>query len=246
VEYKFDKKIDEKTVRAFFNKEKIKIFSLIVESDHTYLIKTESVDEKKEGIVRRLLETQQKTHIETLRFETVGPIMGRETQQKTVFASLIAIVGIFLYLTFAFSNFKYGLAAIVAMIHDFLVVLGSYSLLSHFFGAEVDTLFVTAVLTSLSFSVHDTIIVFDKIREYRKRDTITAFSVLANKAFTETIVRSLNNSLTTMLMLVALILLGGASTRFFVSALLIGIITGTYSSPFVATPLLDMLERRKR
>ena len=132
------------------------------------------------------------------------------------------------------------------MIHDFLVVLGSYSLLSHFFGAEVDTLFVTAVLTSLSFSVHDTIIVFDKIREYRKRDTITAFSVLANKAFTETIVRSLNNSLTTMLMLVALILLGGASTRFFVSALLIGIITGTYSSPFVATPLLDMLERRKR
>ena len=132
------------------------------------------------------------------------------------------------------------------MIHDFLVVLGSYSLLSHFFGAEVDTLFVTAVLTSLSFSVHDTIIVFDKIREYRKRDTITAFSVLANKAFTETIVRSLNNSLTTMLMLGALILLGGASTRFFVSALLIGIITGTYSSPFVATPLLDMLERRKR
>jgi preprotein translocase subunit SecF len=131
------------------------------------------------------------------------------------------------------------------MIHDFLVVLGSYSLLGHFFGAEVDTLFVTAVLTTMSFSVHDTIIVFDKVREYRKHDTITEFSVLANKAFTETIVRSLNNSLTTILMLVALILLGGASTRFFVSTLLIGIITGTYSSPFIAAPILDMLERRK-
>lgn len=246
LEYKFDKKIEEKTIRAFFDTEKIKIFSLIVESDYTYLIKTGSIDEKKEATLRHTFEVQKKVKIETLRFETVGPTMGRETQVKTLIASLVAIGGIFLYLTFAFSNFRYGLAAILAMIHDFLVVLGSYSLLSHFFGAEVDTLFVTAVLTSMSFSVHDTIIVFDKIREYRKQDTITEFSVLANKAFTETIVRSLNNSLTTMLMLIALILLGGASTRFFVSVLLIGIITGTYSSPFIATPVLVLLERRKK
>lgn len=246
VEYKFDKKITEKEISTFFDREKIKIFSLTHESEYVYIIKTTSIDEKKERTLRRAFETKQKVKIETLRFETVGPTMGRETQEKTIIASITAIVGIFLYLTFSFSNFRYGLAAILAMIHDFLVVLGSYSLLSHFFGAEVDTLFVTAILTSMSFSVHDTIIVFDKIREYRKNDTITQFSVLANRAFTETIVRSLNNSLTTMLMLIALILLGGSSTRFFVSTLLIGIITGTYSSPFIAIPLLDMMEREKK
>lgn len=246
VEYKFDKKIAEKEIRTFFDSEKIKVFSLNNESDRTYLIKTVSIDERKEHTLRRAFEAQHKVKIETLRFETVGPTIGKETQEKTIIASITAIVGIFLYLTFSFSNFRYGLAAILAMIHDFLVVLGSYSLLSHFFGAEVDTLFVTAILTSMSFSVHDTIIVFDKIREYRKNDTITQFSVLANKAFTETIVRSLNNSLTTVLMLIALVLLGGSSTRFFVSTLLIGIITGTYSSPFIAIPLLDMWERKKQ
>lgn len=245
MEYKFDKKMSEKEISAFFDREKIKVFSLTHESNHTYLIKTASIDEKKEHTLRRAFETQHKVKIETLRFETVGPTMGKETQEKTIIASIVAIAGIFLYLTFSFANFRYGLAAILAMIHDFLVVLGSYSLLSHFFGAEVDTLFVTAILTSMSFSVHDTIIVFDKIREYRKHDTITKLSVLANKAFTETIVRSLNNSLTTMLMLTALILLGGASTRFFVSTLLIGIITGTYSSFFIAIPLLDMLDKKR-
>ncbi|EKE14231.1 MAG: hypothetical protein ACD_12C00614G0001, partial [uncultured bacterium] len=132
------------------------------------------------------------------------------------------------------------------MIHDFLIVIGFYSLLSHFAGAEVDLLFVTALLTTMSFSVHDTIVIFDKIREYRRTDDQTSFTIIANKSITETMVRSLNNSLTIILMLTALVLLGGATIRFFVSALLIGTIIGTYSSPFVAVPFLEFLEKNKR
>lgn len=211
-----------------------------------FLLKTAPVEEKNIEEIKKQLEKEKKTKIDIRRFETVGPTLGKETIRKTITASVVAIFGILVYLTFAFRNVKYGLAAILAMIHDFLVVVGSYSLLSKFLGAEVDTLFVTALLTTMSFSVHDTIVVFDKIREYRRLDSVTPFNILANKALTETIVRSLNNSLTIILMLLALVLLGGETIRFFAATLLIGTITGTYSSPFVATPVLQMLERRKR
>ena len=132
------------------------------------------------------------------------------------------------------------------MIHDFLVVVGSYSLLSHFFGAEFDSMFVTALLTTMSFSVHDTIVIFDKIREYLKEEGKGSIEYYANRALTETMVRSLNNSMTIVFMLLALVLLGGTTIRFFSLTLLIGTITGTYSSPFVATPLLVWLEKRRK
>jgi preprotein translocase subunit SecF len=138
------------------------------------------------------------------------------------------------------------MAAIVAMLHDFLIMVGSFSIMSHFLGAEVDSLFITALLTSLTFSVHDTIVVFDKIREYRKNDRGTDIEELANRALTETMVRSFNNSLTIMLMLIALLLVGGETIKFFTAALLIGTITGSYSSPFIATPVLVWLEKRKK
>ena len=147
-------------------------------------------------------------------------------------------------MSIAFKSFYFALSAILALIHDVLVVVGTYSLLSHFFGAEVDLLFVTALLTTMSFSVHDTIVIFDKIREYGTRDK-TDLEYYANKALSETLVRSLNNSMTIIFMLLALILLGGSTIRFFVASLLIGTITGTYSSPFVATPILVWLEKRK-
>lgn len=149
-------------------------------------------------------------------------------------------------MSFAFKSFYFAVSAILAMIHDFLVVVGLYSLMSHFFGAEVNTLFVTALLTTMSFSVHDTIVIFDKIREYRVNLESSDVDDYANKALTETLVRSLNNSMTIIFMLLALILLGGSTIRFFIITLLIGTITGTYSSPFVATPILVWLEKRKR
>jgi len=245
IEYQLNKKVEEKEIKKIFSNNKIKIFSFQTTYDKTFLLKTIPIDEKEEKLIRQEIEKSSKAKITLLRFETVGPTLGEEMTIKTIIASLTAILGILIYLSFAFRNLKYGLAAILAMIHDFFVVVGSYSLMSKFFGAEVDTLFVTALLTTMSFSVHDTIVVFDKIREYRKIDPTTQFSVLANKALTETMVRSLNNSLTIVLMLLALTLLGGEVIRFFILTLLIGTITGTYSSPFIATPLLEILEKRK-
>lgn len=184
-----------------------------------------------------------------LRSETVGPVLGSELLVKSIVAAVIAIVGILLYVAYAFKNIKFGLSAIVALIHDLLVVLGVFSLLGVLWGVEVDTLFVTAFLTTMSFSVHDTIVVFDRIREYRRRDEKTPFDELADAALTETMGRSLTNSFTIVFMLLALILMGGESIKWFVVALLVGTISGTYSSPFVATPILilwDRWEKKKK
>lgn len=182
--------------------------------------------------------------IEELRFETVGPVLGAELLQKTLVAAIIAIAGILTYVAWAFKNIRYGVSAVVALFHDVLVVVGVFSLLGHFYDVEVDALFVTAVLTTMSFSVHDTIVVFDRIRESLRRDRLP-FDTTINKALTETMTRSINNSMTILFMLLSLILLGGDTIRWFVVALLVGTISGTYSSPFVATPLLWMLNRKR-
>lgn len=241
-----DKKIISKDVEQVFEKEKIHVYSITQTADKQYYIRSQAVDEVQETSIIKTIEEINKAKITVLKFETVGPSLGRETLVKTLIASIISILGILIYLTFAFSNFKYGFAAIVALFHDFLVVVGSYSLMSLFFRAEVDILFVTALLTTMSFSVHDTIVVFDKIREYRRRGEIASFTTMANRALTETMVRSLNNSLTIILMLVALLLIGGATIKFFVATLLVGTITGTYSSPFVAVPVLFFLESSRK
>lgn len=173
-----------------------------------------------------------------LRFETVGPTLGRELLIKTLVAVVLAAGFILAYVAYQFKDKMYGICAILAMFHDSLILLGSFSLLGKFFGVEVDTLFVTALLTILSFSVHDTIVVYDRIRESIKNNPNEGFEYLVNRAVNETLVRSLNNSLTIILMLLSLLLLGGVTIRWFVAALLIGTITGTYSSTFTAAPLL--------
>jgi preprotein translocase subunit SecF len=180
---------------------------------------------------------------EIIRNETVGPILGAELLKKTVTAAIIAIAAILLYVAYAFKNFKFGISAVIALIHDLLVVVGCFSLLGHFLGVEVDTLFVTAILTTMSFSVHDTIVVFDRIREKLKRGDRLRFEELCDQALTETIGRSAANSFTIVFMLLALALLGGETIRWFVIALLIGTVSGTYSSPFVATPILILWNR---
>jgi preprotein translocase subunit SecF len=180
---------------------------------------------------------------EILRKETVGPVLGAELLQKTVTAALIAMVAILAYVAYAFKNIKFGISAVIALVHDLLVVVGLFSLFGHWWGVEVDTLFVTAVLTTMSFSVHDTIVVFDRIREKMKRGEGGSFESLSDEALTETMGRSLANSFTIIFMLLALILLGGETIRWFVIALLIGTVSGTYSSPFVATPILILWDR---
>jgi preprotein translocase subunit SecF len=181
---------------------------------------------------------QVQTKIQELRFETVGPILGKELLDKTYIAIILASILILSYVAYRFHELKYGVSAILAMFHDSLVLLGSFALLGHFMGVEVDTLFVTAVLTTLSFSVHDTIVVYDRIRESKRKFPSVDFITLVNKSVTETLARSINNSMTILFMLIALILFGGTTITWFVAALLIGTITGTYSSPFVAGPLL--------
>lgn len=205
-----------------------------------------SLKQGEEIKIKKQLEKNLGQKLKIIRLETVGPTIGAEMVRKTIIASVLAIFGILIYMLFAFKNFNYVLAAILAMIHDLLVVFGCYSLLSHFFGAQFDTLFVTAVLTTMSFSVHDTIVIFDKIREHLAEVEGKPIEFLANFALTETMIRSLNNSMTIIFMLLALTVLAGLTIKFFVLTLLIGTITGTYSSPFVATPILVWLEKRKK
>ncbi len=245
LEYRFDKKINLKDVKTIFVKDKIEVVD-IKQQNKDLFVRTKAIDEKKETQLKKDLEKSLKTKITILRSETVGPTLGKETVKKTFIASGIAIIGILLYMSFAFKSFNFALSAVLAMIHDFLVVIGTYSLMSHFFGAELDTLFVTAILTTMSFSVHDTIVIFDKIREYVKTEGSGDIEYYSNRALNETLVRSVNNSMTIIFMLLALTLLGGSTIKFFVFTLLVGTITGTYSSPFVATPILVWLEKRKR
>lgn len=183
---------------------------------------------------------------EELRFETVGPSIGPELVKKTIYALSIATGLILLWVAIQFKSIKFGVSAILAMLHDTTILIGGFALLGHFFGAEADFLFVTAVLTILSFSVHDTIVVYDRIREKQKKEGGELYNI-ANSALTETMTRSLNNSFTIMFMLLSLTLLGGETIKWFGVALLIGTIAGTYSSPFVAVPVLvtwDELQKK--
>ena len=244
--YKLKNTVTSKEVNKVLTAMKLRIVHVGVQ-DKVLTIQTNALTDDQEKKIQEGIKKINKNEITTLRYETVGPTLGKETGQKTIIAALIAIAGILIYMSFSFKGFNYALAAVLAMVHDFFVLLGTYSILSYFFGAEFDLMFVTALLTTMTFSVHDTIVIFDKIREYLKSSRSGAsIENLADKAITETMVRSINNSLTIFFMLSALLLMGGSTIRFFIAALWIGTVTGAYSSPFVATPLLILLEKRKK
>lgn len=249
IDYQFSKQVDTKLmngiIKEVFKDAKTEIIDQKYEKDRLTM-KTKVMNEQTNYLLKNNLENNLKTKITVLKYETVGPTLGKEAIKKTLVASVLAIIGILIYMSFAFKGFNFAFSAVLAMLHDLLVVVGTYSLLCHFFGAEVDTMFVTAVLTTMSFSVHDTIVIFDKIREDNDSDKSNNIKQSANKALTETMVRSLNNSMTIIFMLLALTLMGGSTIRFFIITLLIGTITGTYSSPFVATPILVWLEKKKK
>lgn len=246
IEYKTTSSIKSQEIKNLLIEKKIDYSDLKV-TDSKISLKTVAIDEKKEAELRLGLSKLKNSPVEILRYETVGPTVGKDTVRKTIFAVLFAITGILLYIAFAFKNISFAISAVIALFHDILVVVGMYSVISHFFGAELDLLFVTALLTTLAFSVHDTIVVFDQIRENYKKNLYTRSQIEENadNAVNSTMVRSLNNSLTIIFMLVSLILLGGETIRFFAVALLIGTITGTYSSPFISVPIAVFLEKRK-
>src|ERR671933_2644053 len=171
-----------------------------------------------------------------LRIESVGPTLGNEIRNRALIAVFFASIGILAYIAYAFRNtknpFLYGIAAIIAMLHDVAIVVGIFSILGWLEGVEIDSLFVTALLTVIGFSVHDTIVVFDRIRENLGRRAGRTFEQTVNCSVVQTMVRSLNTSLTVVFTLLALYLLGGEKIKYFILALLIGMISGTYSSIF--------------
>jgi preprotein translocase subunit SecF len=212
----------------------------------TKTFKEKNIDQIRKEEIKLNLEKETNGKVTEIKFESIGPTVGPETLKRTIYALIVSTSAILLWVAYQFKNLKFGISATLATLHDSLVLIGSFSILGHFFGTEVDFLFVTALLTILSFSVHDTIVVFDRIREMKKTDS-RRISELADTAISETMVRSINNSFTIIFMLLALILLGGETIRWFAVALLIGTVIGTYSSPFVAVSILvtwDNLQKR--
>jgi len=190
---------------------------------------------------------------EELKFESVGPIIGNELKQKSIYAIIIVMLAIIAYIAYAFrqvsypvESWKYGVSAIVALLHDITIVPGVFAVLGHFAGVQIDAYFITALLTLLGFSVHDTIVTFDRIRENLHRKQDKTFEEVVNISVNETIVRSLNTSLLTVFVLLAVFLFGGETVKYFVLALFLGIIVGTYSSIFIASPLLIEIYKRKK
>ncbi|NCN03747.1 MAG: protein translocase subunit SecF [Candidatus Pacebacteria bacterium] len=230
---------------------KVKIAELVGDTYEISLVQSSGDDqiiirgktisnETKDEVVAKLVE--EYGEIEEKRFETVGPTLGKELLMKTITAIIIVSVLITIYVWKQFNEIRFGVSAILAMFHDSLILLGIFSILGYVYNVEVDVLFVTALLTTLSFSVHDTIVVFDRIRELRRRNPKLSTEGVVNIAVLETLSRSINNSLTIIIMLLALVLIGGESIKWFSVALLIGAITGTYSSTFTAAPLLLLWE----
>ncbi len=248
LELRFSKEVPQSEIEQAAKKEHVPVVSIQASGDNTYLLRMKPEGNDKTAQLTAALASASQAP-EIVRNETVGPVLGKELLAKTVTAALVAIFAILGYVAYAFKNIRFGVSAIIALIHDLLVVLGVFSLFGVLLGVEVDTLFVTAFLTTMSFSVHDTIVVFDRIREMERRGNRMPFSSICDLALTETMGRSLTNSFTIIFMLLALILLGGDTIRWFVVALLVGTISGTYSSPFIATPVLILWRRweeRKR
>jgi len=243
-EFRLQKEFTKEEVKEIIiGSSDIEIDSLDQNSDQSYLLKAPPVSfDQKIQIEEAFF--QKEADYQELKFESLGPSLGRELIRKTIIAVILASLTILIYVGQRFSATVFGISAILAMFHDTFLLIASFSILGHFFGAQIDSLFVTAVLTILSFSVHDTVVVYDRIRELKRKKS-TDLKSLANRAVAETLTRSVNNSMTIIFMLFSLALLGGETTRWFAIALLIGTVLGTYSSTFTAVPLLLLWENLK-
>ena len=221
--------------------------SVIVQEtgDHGLTVRTEAMSNEQRT---KFLEQLQSKDVTTVQesFESIGSTIGNELKRKAITATAIVLLIIVLYITWAFRrvssgsvpSWVYGVCAIVALVHDLFMVVGVFAIFGHFYGIEIDALFVTALLTVLGFSVHDTIVVYDRIRERLISAAGKTFEDVVNESLNQTMIRSINTSMTALLILTSLFLFGGETIRNFVLALLIGIASGTYSSIFVAAPLL--------
>lgn len=240
-------------MKKIFQKNGVEVALVQRTGNNTYLFRSKSINSVQKDKI--IFEGQSKFGpIEQARFDTVGPVIGAELTQKAIQAVIAASIAIVFYIAFSFrevpkpySPWKFGIAAVIALVHDVFVVVGVFAILGHFLDVEIDALFVTALLTVIGFSVHDTIVVFDRVRENLRRVGVSQdFESIVNESLVQTLGRSLNTSITVLLVLLSLILFGGESIRWFVVALFVGVLSGTYSSIFNAAPLLVLWEERKK
>ena len=223
-------------------------------TDGGYILRTRDLSEEERIAVLETLSFNGSQQVVTERFNSIGPVIGKELRNKAFVAIGLVIIAIILFIAFAFrkvskpvSSWKYGIVAIVALIHDIIIPVGIFAVLGFLFGSEIDTLFVMALLAILGYSVNDTIVVFDRVRENlrinQEVDRHEDFEMTVGKSLQQTYTRSINTSLTTAFVLLALFFIGPEATQDFALVLLTGVIAGTYSSIFLATPLLITLER---
>ena len=214
----------------------------------TLVIRTKEMDQAAKVKIQDGLRNRYGAFTEQ-RFDSVGPAVGAEVSRTAVLAVLAAAAGILIYLWFAFRQvpnaFRYGTAAVIAMFHDVFVMLGLASIFGYAFGWQVDSLFLTALLTVIGFSVHDTIVVFDRIRENMIRHRGETFDLIVNHSIIQTLDRSINTQLTVMFTLLAMVLFGGVTIRHFVTILLLGVFSGSYSSIFNAAAILVVWENQE-
>ena len=229
-------------------------YSIREAQNNSYILRAGNISDTMRQALPQALSVNGTYSLSIERFTQIGPTIGVELRNKALVAIALVLVCILLFIAFAFrkvskpvSSWVYGLIALVTLLHDVIVPVGFYAALGHFTGAQVDTLFVTAILTVLGFSIHDTIVVFDRVREnlrinqeYNRKED---FEMTAGKSLQQTFVRSVNTSMTVLISLLVLYFVGPETTKDFALTLLVGIIAGTYSSIFLATPLLVTVER---
>jgi preprotein translocase subunit SecF len=213
-------------------------------NDNSFVIRTKEMSEESYKELKNVLGEQAQENY----FESIGPTIGQELRQKSIVSILLASLAIVLYIAFTFSgiggqsvkSWQYGLvAAGVGFFHDVLIVLGFFSLVGRFYGVQVTVPVAVALLTILGYSINDTVVIFDRIRENLNKRVRSGFNEIVNASLNETLSRSINTSLTTLLVLLAVFFLGGETLRWFIAALILGISLGTYSSIFIAGPLLS-------
>lgn len=243
--------VDE--IRDFFEKDlEVKNAAVFPAENQSFLIRLGHISEEEHQLFRDKLKDKL-GEAEELRYEAVGPTIGRELRNKAVLAAIFVLLGISIYVAYAFrkvsypvKSWKYGVITLITLFHDVIIPTGFLAFLGWRYGVEFDTKFVVALLVIMGFSVHDTIVVFDRIRENLLLNRGRAeLSSIVNDSIVQTIGRSINTSLTLVLTLMALFLFGPASLKYFVLTIMIGTIVGTYSSIFVASPLLILKTKNK-
>lgn len=239
---------------AAINNEHLNAASVRETGDTGYIVRTESLSEREREVVSAAVIIVDGKQGEVKRFDSVGPILGKELARKSIFSIVLVILAIMAFITYAFrhvsqpvASWKYGVVAIVSLIHDVIVPTGFFAIMGHLRGYEVDALFVTGLLVVLGFSVHDTIVVFDRVRENlkvnREFNTKKPFDVIVGESVSQTLIRSINTSVTVLLSLIALYVFGPETTKNFALVMFVGIFAGTYSSVFLGSPLLVTLEK---